>query len=108
MLTKSKRTEKIETSSKAKVLVKAKLIARRSPEEGQFLEDVATCVAKSRSTGREELFCFHKQDGTEVPLRGRTIREELKKICESNGLPPAYFSSRSLRKGAITHLRATG
>ena len=96
------------TSSKGKVLVKPKLIGRRSVEEGQFLEDVAHYMAKSGSTGREELFCFHKHDGTAVPLRSRTIRDELKRTCESNGLPPAYFSSHSLRKGAITHMRATG
>jgi hypothetical protein len=65
------------TCSKGKVPVKPKLIARRSPEEAQFLEDVATYVARSGATGRDELFEFRKQDGTEVPLRSRTIRDEL-------------------------------
>lgn len=96
------------TSSKTKVPVKPKLIARRSIEEAQFLEDVAKYVANSGATGAEEIFTFHRQDGSEVPLRSRTVRDELKKTCESNGLPPAYFSSHSLRKGAITHMRATG
>jgi integrase len=41
-------------------------------------------------------------------LTGRTIREELKKICEINNLPSACFSSHSLRKGVITHMRAQG
>jgi integrase len=96
------------TSSKGKVPVKPKLIARRSPEEAQFLEDIASYVARSGATGRDELFSFRKEDGTKVPLRSRTVREELKRTCESNGLPPAYFSSHSLRKGAITHMRAAG
>jgi hypothetical protein len=96
------------TSSKAKVAVKPKLIARRSAEEAQFLEDVAIFVARSGATGRDEIFSFRKQDGTLVTLRSRTVRDELKKTCESNGLPPAYFSSHSLRKGAITHMRAAG
>jgi hypothetical protein len=39
-------------------------------------------------------------------LTGRTIREEFMKKCEINKLPPDYFSSASLRKGAITHMRA--
>jgi hypothetical protein len=65
-------------------------------------------VARSAATGRDELFAFRKQDGTEVPLRSRTARDELKRTCESNGLPPAYFSSDPLRKGAITHRRAAG
>ena len=36
------------------------------------------------------------------------MREELKKTCALNGLPPSYFSSHSLRKGAITQMRALG
>jgi integrase len=54
------------------------------------------------------VFSFRKLEGTEVPLRSRTIRDELKKTFEINGLLPAYFSSHSLRKGAITHMRAAG
>ena len=65
-------------------------------------------VIKSGSAGDEEVFCFHRLDGSEVPLRSRTIRDELKRTCELHGLPPAYFSSHSLRKGAITHMGATG
>ena len=38
------------TSSKSKVLVKPKHLDRRSVEEEQFLEDIATYVAKSAST----------------------------------------------------------
>lgn len=96
------------TSSKAKVAVKPKLIARRSIAEAQFLEDVSIYVAMSGCTGRDEVLSFRKIDGTEVPLRSRTIRDELKNTCEINGLPTAYFSSHSLRKGAITHMRAAG
>jgi hypothetical protein len=84
--------------------VKPKLIA---PEEAPFLENLATYLARSGATGRDEVFFFRKEDGTEVPLRSRTVRDQLKRTCESNGLPPSYFSSRSLRKGVITHMRAT-
>ena len=96
------------TSTKTKVPVKPKHIGRRSVEETQFLEDIAMYVTKSGATGNEELFTFRKQDGTEVALRSRTVRDELKQTCKNHGLPPAYFSSHSLRKGAITHMRATG
>jgi integrase len=96
------------TSSKAKVAVKPKLLARRSDEEAQFLEDLATYVIRSGARGRDEVFLFRKLDGTEVPLRSRTIRDDLKKTCEINGLPSAYFSSHSLRKVAVTHMRAAG
>jgi hypothetical protein len=61
------------TSSKAKVSVKPKLLARRTEEEGQFLEDVAAFVSRSGATGRDEVFSYYKTDGTLVPLRSRTI-----------------------------------
>jgi hypothetical protein len=65
--------------------------------------NIAMNVAKS-----DELFSFRKQDGTEVPLRSRAVRDELKRTCEINGLPPAYFCSHSLRKGAMTHMLGAG
>jgi hypothetical protein len=95
-------------SSKGKVVVKPKLIGRRSAEESAFLDDLASWLIHSGTTGRDEVFSFRKSDGHIAVMTGRTIRDELKKTCESNNLPPAYFSSHSLRKGAITHMRAQG
>ena len=95
-------------SSKAKTVVKPKLIGRRSPEEATFLDDLASWLIHSGNGGSEEVFSFHKQDGTVSVLTGRTVRDELKTACEQNGLPPSFFSSHSLRKGGITHMRAKG
>ena len=36
------------------------------------------------------------------------MRDQIKDTCRRLGLPPYYFSSHSLRKGAITHMRANG
>lgn len=36
------------------------------------------------------------------------MRDELKTTVREEGLPELYFSSHSLRKGAITHMRALG
>jgi hypothetical protein len=95
-------------TSKGKVVVKPKLIGRRSPEEATFLDDLASWLVHSGTTGKDELFSFRKRDGKIAVLTGRTIRDELKRTCEINKLPPDYFSSHSLRKGAITHMRAQG
>ena len=95
-------------SSKGKVVVKPKLIARRSPEEAGFLDDLAAWIIHSGTTGKDEVFSFRKTDGNLVYLTGRTVRDEIKRTCASNGLPPDYFSAHSLRKGAITHMRAQG
>ena len=65
-------------------------------------------IVHSGTTGKEEVFSFRRSDGHLMPMTGRTVRDELKKTCEHNGLPRAYFSSHSLRKGAITHMRAQG
>jgi hypothetical protein len=96
------------TSSKGKVVVKPKLIGRRSPEEATFLDDLASWLIHSGTTGKDEVFSFRSKDGKVAVLTGRAVRDELKKTCESNGLPPAYFSAHSLRKGAKTHMRAQG
>lgn len=95
-------------SSKGKVVVKPKLIARRSPEEAEFLDDLSAWVIHSGTTGKDEVFSFRKKDGSIVLLTGRTVRDEIKRTCASSGLPPDYFSAHSLRKGAITHMRAQG
>jgi hypothetical protein len=93
------------TSCKTNVPVNPKSMSRLSTEAVQFLAEIAMFLIKSGSAGDEELL---PQTGPEFPLRSRTIRDELKKTCELHGLPPAHFSSHSLRKGAITHMRAAG
>ena len=95
-------------TSKGKVTVKDKLIARRSPEEAELLEDIVGFVVNSGARGEEEMLSCRRPDGSRLALRSRAIRDELKRTCQSNGLPPTYFSSHSLRKGAITHMRALG
>jgi hypothetical protein len=95
-------------TSKGKDVVKHKLIGRRSPEEATFLDDLASWLIHSGTTGKDEMFSFRKRDGTIAVLTGRTIRDELKRTCEINKLPPDYFSSHSLSKGAIMHMRAHG
>ena len=98
----------LTSTSKGKSVVKPKLIGRRSPEEAQFLEDLAAFICHSGGAGKEELFSFRGPTGVRVALKGRDVREELKAACKARGLPQEYFSSHSLRKGAITHMRATG
>lgn len=95
-------------STKGKVVTKAKLIAQRSTEEAQFLHDLARFVSLSGSLPGDELFSYRTASGSKSTLRAKTIRQELKTQCSLAGLPPDYFSSHSLRKGAITHMRATG
>ena len=95
-------------SCKGKTKTKAKLIRRRSVEEGMFLEDVVIFVTRALSQGCDELFSYRKPDGCKVALRGRAVREELDLACALDGLQLDLFSSHSLRKGAVTHMRATG
>ena len=95
-------------STKGKVTVKAKLVGRRSPEESEFLDDLIDFIVHARAKGNEELFSFRKEDGSRKVLKARAVREELKDTCTRNKLPPDYFSAHSLRKGAITQMRALG
>lgn len=95
-------------SSKGKVIVKAKAIARRSDEESQFLDHLALWISRSGATGSDELFSIRGPTGRKKALQGRAVRDEIKRTCVLLDLPPQYFSSHSLRKGAITHMRASG
>lgn len=95
-------------TSKGKVVVKPKVLCRRSPEEATYLDDITAWVSHSGAVGTDEVFSFRRADGTLAVLSGRTIRDELKRTCAAHGLPPSYFSSHSLRKGGISHMRAQG
>ena len=95
-------------SSKGKRVVKAKLIGRRSPDESLFLSELATFIARSGALGTDELFCVRTPTGSKTALTGRAVRDQIKDTCQRLGLPPNHFSSHSLRKGAITHMRANG
>jgi integrase len=95
-------------TTKGKITAEDKLIGRRSEEEAGFLDEVVEFVTRSGAAGDEEMFCSTRPDGSRMSLRSRTVREELKRTCEGEGLPPTTFSSHSLRKGAITHMRALG
>jgi hypothetical protein len=43
-------------SSKGKVVVKPKLIARRSPVEAEFLDDLAAWIIHGGASGTDEVF----------------------------------------------------
>ena len=95
-------------TSKGKTLVKPKIVGRRSLEESCFLDDLMDFIVRSGSTGKDELFTFRYGESKRVKLRSRTVRDALKETCEMNDLDPDYFSSHSLRKGAITEMRSLG
>lgn len=98
----------LAASSKGKIPVKPKYLGRRSPSESQFLDDLVDFMVCSGTRGAEELLSYRKGDGRRVILSGSAVREELKNTCRQHGLPPDLFSSHSLRKGTITHMRALG
>ena len=65
-------------------------------------------IAHSGASGEEELLSCERPDGSRLVLSSRAVRDELKATVKEEGLPELYFSSHSLRKGAITHMRALG
>jgi hypothetical protein len=95
-------------SSKGKLTVKDKLVGRRSTEESIFLDDIIMFIAHSGARGDEELLSCDRPDGKRLALSSRAVRDMLKTTVREEGLPELYFSSHSLRKGAITHMRALG
>ena len=96
------------SSSKGKRVVKAKLIGRRSSDESVFLSELVLFITRCGSRGDDELFCVRTTAGAKTSLTGRIVRDQIKETCKRLGLPPNHFSSHSLRKGAVTHMRAAG
>ena len=105
---------KVHTSTqKTGAPVKAKVVGRRSAEEAQFLDDLVTFAAFSGVKPTDELFCRYlaRKNSNQLDrktLWGNMVRNAVKGICKDAGLPPNYFSSHSLRKGATTQMRAMG
>ena len=87
----------LAASCKGKVVVKAKLIGRRSEEESQFLDDLLMFISRSGALGTDELFSLRTAGKEKLILSGRTVREEITETCRLRDLPPNYFTSHSLR-----------
>lgn len=98
----------LTASSKGKQVVKPKLIARRSPAESLFLDELLCFMSRSGARGSDELFSMRTGTGRKTALTARRVRDAIKLTCVTLGLPPKYFSSHSLRKGGITQMRTLG
>ena len=98
----------LPASSKGKVVIKPKIIGTRSQEERRFLLDIVIFLAHSGTVGSDLLFSFHSEKKQHVVLRAKSVRDELKNTCKLHGLPEEMFSAHSLRKGAMSDMRALG
>lgn len=99
-------------SQKTGTSMKTKLIGRRTPEEGQFLDDLVSWVTHAQVKETDRLFSRYTvlKSGTrsKKELTARMIRDQIKETCALEDLPAEHFSSHSLRKAATTHMRALG
>jgi hypothetical protein len=94
------------------VINTTKEIKRGSDEEEEFLEDLVTFMKYSGATSKEPLFSRRvtAPNGTvrHKGCRSRMVTEALKAEVTRQGLDPLLFSFHSLRKGAVTHMKALG
>ena len=65
-------------------------------------------MTRSGAKGSDELFSVSNAAGLKASLTGRTVRDQINEICRRLDLPPNSFISHSLRKGAVTDMRANG
>ena len=70
--------------------------------------ELAMFIARSGANSTDDLISVRTPAGVKIALTGRAVRDQIKATCKRLGLPPKYFSSHSLRNGAITHMRANG
>ena len=94
------------------VINATKEIKRDSEEEEEFLEDLVHFMKHSGATSQEPLFSRRATapNGTvrHKVCRARMVTEALKAEVTRQGLDPTLFSFHSLRKGAVTHMKALG
>jgi hypothetical protein len=94
------------------VINATKEIKRDSEEEEEFLEDLVDFMKHSGATSQEPLFSRRtpSPNGTvrHKVCRARMVTEALKAEVTRQGLDPTLFSFHSLRKGAVTHMKALG
>jgi hypothetical protein len=94
------------------VINATKEIRRGSEEEEEFLEDLVSFMKHSGATSREPLFSRRAAltNGTvrHKVCRPRAVTEALKAEVVRQGLEPTLFSFHSLRKGAVTLMKALG
>ena len=68
-----------------------KLLGRRTPEEGQFLDDLISWMTHSQVTETDRLFSRYIQlkSGmrSKKELSARMIRDQIKATCAIEGLP---------------------
>ncbi len=94
------------------VINTTKEIRRGSEEEEGLLEDLVSFMKHSGATSREPLFSRRaaSPNGTvrQKVCRPREVTEALKAEVMRQGLDPTLFSFHSLRKGAVTLMKALG
>jgi hypothetical protein len=61
-------------SSKGKITVKPKIVARRSPTESRYLDELIIFIVRSGAVGTDELFSFRFGSKPKVVLSGYAIR----------------------------------
>jgi hypothetical protein len=97
---------------KSGVINTTKEIKRDSEEEEELLEDLVRFMKPSGATSKEPLFSRRASAANGVirlkVCKPRMITEAIKAEVTRQGLDPTLFSFHSLRKGAVTHMKALG
>jgi hypothetical protein len=101
-----------ELTHKPGVINTTKEIRRDSEEEEEFPEDLVRLMKQSGATSKEPLFSRRAPAANGIirlkVRRPRMVTEAIKAEVTRQGLDPTPFSFHSLRKGAVTHMKALG
>ena len=104
----------VEASShKGGALSKKKLIARRSREESEWLDDLVVWLVNSHLVAEDLIFTRYmaKTVGGKMfkkRLSAEMMRCAVKDMAVNAGFPPERFSAHSLRKGGMSQMRGLG
>ena len=95
-------------------VVHVKKIARSTLEEITLLQDICEWMVYAKPKAADEITCrYASRDNARGTVDRKVItasevNKAIKALAEYLNLPPAMFSSRSLRSGLATHLTAQG
>jgi hypothetical protein len=89
-----------------------KMIRRNGEEAEEFLEDLTEFMLRSGAVTGDPLFSRRAvQPGGKLShkvCRSKMVTDAIKEEVKSQGLSPDLFSFHSLRKGAVTQMKALG
>jgi hypothetical protein len=92
-------------------IVDIKRIGRSGVNESTLLDDLCEWMVHSGTKVEDEMLCrydFHRNRTYRKVIMAKEVNAGIKRLASSLNLPPQMFSSKSMRSGLASQLKASG